>query len=102
MAIRAKAPEAKQKRLKMFVYGPSGVGKTTAAIMFPKSVIIDTVEGDVTNSPVTNIFPVVVTVLSQVIDSVLIITMYIDTVDTVGCVCTEPFTARDGITQAYQ
>src|SRR5262245_7777471 len=45
MAIRAKAPEAKQKRLKMFVYGPSGVGKTTAAIMFPKAVIIDTEKG---------------------------------------------------------
>jgi GTPase SAR1 family protein len=45
MALRAKAPEAKQKRLKMFVYGPSGVGKTTAAIMFPKSVIIDTEKG---------------------------------------------------------
>lgn len=45
MSLRAKAPEAKQKRLKMFVYGPSGVGKTTAAIMFPKSVIIDTEKG---------------------------------------------------------
>lgn len=45
MAIRAKAPEAKQKRLKMFVFGPAGVGKTTAAIMFPQSVIIDTEKG---------------------------------------------------------
>lgn len=45
MAMRAKAPEAKQKRLKMFVFGPAGVGKTTAAIMFPKSVIIDTEKG---------------------------------------------------------
>lgn len=45
MALRAKAPEAKQKRLKMFVFGPAGVGKTTAAIMFPKSVIIDTEKG---------------------------------------------------------
>jgi Cdc6-like AAA superfamily ATPase len=45
MALRAKAPEAKQKRLKMFVYGPSGVGKTTAAIMFPNAVIIDTEKG---------------------------------------------------------
>jgi hypothetical protein len=45
MALRAKAPEAKQKRLKMFVFGPAGVGKTTAAIQFPKSVIIDTEKG---------------------------------------------------------
>lgn len=45
MALRAKSPEPKQKRLKMFVYGPSGVGKTTAAIMFPKAVIIDTEKG---------------------------------------------------------
>lgn len=45
MALRAKSPEAKQKRLKMFVFGPAGVGKTTAAIQFPKSVIIDTEKG---------------------------------------------------------
>lgn len=45
MAIRAKSPEAKQKRLKMFVYGPSGIGKTTCSIMFPKAVIIDTEKG---------------------------------------------------------
>jgi hypothetical protein len=45
MALRGVKPEAKQKRLKMFVYGPSGVGKTTAAIMFPKAYIIDTEKG---------------------------------------------------------
>lgn len=45
MALRAKSPEAKQKRLKMFVYGPSGVGKTTAALQFDKAVIIDTEKG---------------------------------------------------------
>ncbi len=45
MALRGVKPEAKEKRLKMFVYGPSGVGKTTASIMFPKAYIIDTEKG---------------------------------------------------------
>jgi hypothetical protein len=45
MALRGKAPEEKKKRLKMFVYGPSGVGKTTAALLFPKAYIIDTERG---------------------------------------------------------
>lgn len=45
MALKAKAPEAKEKRLKMFVYGPAGVGKTTAAIQFPNAYVIDTERG---------------------------------------------------------
>jgi len=45
MTLKAKKPEAKEKRLKMFVYGPAGVGKTTAAIQFPSSYIIDTEKG---------------------------------------------------------
>lgn len=45
MALKAKAPEKVEKRLKLFVYGPSGVGKTTAAIQFGKAVIIDTERG---------------------------------------------------------
>lgn len=45
MALRAKKPEEKQKRLKMFVYGPSGIGKTTAALLFPKAYVIDTEKG---------------------------------------------------------
>lgn len=43
--LKAKKPEAKEKRLKMFVYGPAGVGKTTAAIQFPNSYIFDTEKG---------------------------------------------------------
>ena len=39
--LRARKPEAVVKRLKMFMFGPAGVGKTTAAIQFPKSYIID-------------------------------------------------------------
>lgn len=45
MALRAKKPEAVQKRLKMFMFGPAGVGKTTAAIQFPDSYVIDSERG---------------------------------------------------------
>lgn len=43
--MRAKAPEKKEKRLKMFVFGAAGVGKTLAAIQFPNAYIIDTEKG---------------------------------------------------------
>src|SRR3954470_19864248 len=45
MALRARKPEAVTKRLKLFMYGPAGVGKTTAAIQFPNSYIIDCEKG---------------------------------------------------------
>lgn len=45
MALKGKKPELIQKRLKMLVYGPAGVGKTTAAIQFPKPYLIDTERG---------------------------------------------------------
>lgn len=45
MALRAKAPEAKSKRVKMMVFGPPAVGKTTAAINWPNAVIIDMEKG---------------------------------------------------------
>lgn len=45
MALRAKKPEAVTKRLKMFMFGPAGVGKTTAAIQFPKAYVIDGEKG---------------------------------------------------------
>jgi hypothetical protein len=43
--LRARKPEAVAKRLKLFMYGPAGVGKTTAAIQFPNSYIIDCERG---------------------------------------------------------
>jgi predicted ATP-dependent serine protease len=43
--LRARRPEAVVKRLKMFMFGPAGVGKTTAAIQFPNSYIIDCERG---------------------------------------------------------
>lgn len=45
MALRGKKPEAIKKRLKLFLYGPAGVGKTTAACQFPKPYLIDTEKG---------------------------------------------------------
>lgn len=45
MGLRAKKPEAVTKRLKLFMFGPAGVGKTTAAIQFPNSYIIDCERG---------------------------------------------------------
>jgi hypothetical protein len=45
MALRAKKPEAIEKRLKALFYGGAGVGKTTAAIQFPKPYLIDTEKG---------------------------------------------------------
>jgi len=43
--LRERKPEAVNKRLKLFMYGPAGVGKTTAAIQFPNSYIIDCERG---------------------------------------------------------
>src|SRR5438132_8992036 len=43
--LRARQPLAVNKRLKLFMFGPAGVGKTTAAIQFPKSYIIDCEKG---------------------------------------------------------
>lgn len=45
MALKGVKPEAKEKRLKLFMYGPAGVGKTTAAIQFPNAYIIDMERG---------------------------------------------------------
>jgi hypothetical protein len=45
MALKGRKPELIQKRLKMLGFGPAGVGKTTAAIQFPKPYLIDTERG---------------------------------------------------------
>jgi hypothetical protein len=43
--LRASKPQAVNKRLKLFMFGPAGVGKSTAAIQFPNSYIIDCERG---------------------------------------------------------
>lgn len=45
MALRGIKPEKIQKRLKALFYGTAGVGKTMAAIQFPKPYMIDTEKG---------------------------------------------------------
>lgn len=45
MGLRGKEPEQIQKRLKLFMFGEAGVGKTTAALQFPQAYIIDTERG---------------------------------------------------------
>ncbi len=45
MPLRAKKPEHIEKRLKLFLYGEAGVGKTLAAAQFPLNYIIDTEHG---------------------------------------------------------
>ena len=45
MALRGKKPKNADKRLKLFMYGDAGVGKTTAACQMPSPYIIDTERG---------------------------------------------------------
>jgi hypothetical protein len=45
MPLKGKAPSAIEKRFKCFLYGPAGVGKTTASIQFPRPYLIDTERG---------------------------------------------------------
>lgn len=45
MVLRAVKPEKIQTRLKALFYGGAGVGKTTAAINFPRPYLIDTEKG---------------------------------------------------------
>jgi len=45
MALRGIKPTDVEKRMKVLFYGPAGVGKTTAAIQFPKPYLIDTERG---------------------------------------------------------
>jgi len=45
MALRAKKPTNKTKRLKLFMYGDAGVGKTMAGLQLPTPYIIDAERG---------------------------------------------------------
>ena len=47
MALKARKPETVEKRLKMFLFGSYKVGKTIAALNFPRSYVIDTERGTV-------------------------------------------------------
>jgi len=43
--MKGQKPVVKEKRLKMFVFGEAGVGKTLQALQFPQAYIIDTERG---------------------------------------------------------
>ena len=45
MALKGVKPKAIEKRAKLLIFGPAGVGKTTAAIQMPKPYLIDTEKG---------------------------------------------------------
>lgn len=45
MPLRGSQPKERKQRLKLLMFGPAGVGKTTAAIQMPKPYIIDTESG---------------------------------------------------------
>lgn len=45
MALKGIAPNQKEKRIKMLVYGPAGVGKTLSALQFDHAYIIDAEKG---------------------------------------------------------
>ncbi|MCP4948867.1 MAG: AAA family ATPase [Aestuariibacter sp.] len=45
MALRGKKPKSHPPRLKALMFGPAGVGKTTAAIQMPSPYVIDTEDG---------------------------------------------------------
>ena len=45
MALKGKKPSQQDRRLKLFMYGDAGVGKTTAACQLSKPYIIDTERG---------------------------------------------------------
>ena len=45
MPLKATKPEVKEKRLKLFLFGPPGSRKTTSALQFPNSVLIDMERG---------------------------------------------------------
>jgi len=45
MVLKGVKPKVKEKRLKMFVYGEAGIGKTYAALQFPDAYIIDCEKG---------------------------------------------------------
>jgi hypothetical protein len=52
--LRGTKPVEKGKRLKLFVFGPAGIGKTTAAIQFPKNYIFDLERGTTEYSKTIN------------------------------------------------
>lgn len=49
MALRGTTPVAEEQRPKVFLFGEAGVGKTTAALQFPRPYVIDAEQGTSTD-----------------------------------------------------
>lgn len=88
--IRGKLPGA----LKVVVYGPEGIGKSTFASQFPDPLFIDT-EGstrhmDVARTPKPTSWPMLLGLVDEVIrDSSLCRTLVVDTMDWAELMCTQ-------------
>lgn len=54
MVLKGSKPEPKNKRLKMFLYGQAGIGKTIASLQFPNAYIIDCERGTDSYSDLIN------------------------------------------------
>lgn len=52
--LKGQKPESKEKRLKLFLYGDAGVGKTLASLSFPNSYILDCEKGTENYAEVIN------------------------------------------------
>lgn len=79
--------------IKLILYGPEGIGKSTFASMFPKPLFIDT-EGstnymDVARTPKPTSWPMLLELIKEVInDPTLCRTLVIDTIDWAELLCT--------------
>lgn len=79
--------------IKLILYGPEGIGKSTFASMFPKPLFIDT-EGstnymDVARTPKPTSWPMLLELIKEVInDPTLCSTLVIDTIDWAELLCT--------------
>lgn len=93
----------KSAALKVVVYGPEGIGKSTFASMFPRPVFIDT-EGSTSHMDVTRTpTPLSWTELTRQVDYFiqnqhLLGTLVIDTADWAEKLCTEQLCSVKGVT----
>lgn len=92
-----------QKPLKVVVYGPEGIGKSTFASMFPDPLFIDT-EGstarmDVARTETPTSLAMLMQILTEVRDNPPgIKTLVIDTIDWAERLCTQAVCAKNGKT----
>lgn len=89
-----------QKPLKVVVYGPEGIGKSTFASMFPDPLFIDT-EGstarmDVARTDTPTSLAMLMQILTEVRDTAPCKTLVIDTIDWAERLCIAAVCAKNG------